>query len=273
MMRILILTAGLGNQIFEYAVFLYLKKKYHKDHLYVYYDENSFNEHNGYLEVTRHFDAELPKPPFWAKYLLYAFESFRRYTGCKRWEDHVEPIIPNENLLFLYAYRNNKKYIPQDRNWIRFKEPQLSCQNREVLSAIESSDSVFLHVRRGDYLSSKYSKKFAGICTVAYYERAISMMLERHPHAVFFVFSDDMEWSKSHLSSLLPNAQYVDWNVGSDSYLDMYLMAHCKAGIMANSTFSFWGAKLCQKKDVIYPQKWTNTSERPDIFEDDWVGI
>lgn len=272
-MRILILTAGLGNQIFEYAVFLYFKRKYPKDRLYVYYYKDAFDEHNGYLEVTRHFDAELPQSPFWVKYWVYAFNLFRKYTGCKRWDDHVESIIPNENLPLLYAYRNNKKYIPEDRNWIRFKKPQLSVLNRELLSAIETSDSVFLHVRRGDYLSSKYSNKFAGVCSLSYYKKAVSIMLERHPRAVFFVFSDDMVWAKAHLRAFLSNAQYVDWNTGSNSYLDMYLMAHCKAGIMANSTFSFWGAKLCQKKDVVYPKKWTNTDESPDIFEDDWLGI
>lgn len=274
MMRILRLTAGLGNQIFEYAVYLYFKRKYPKDRLYIFYNRDAFNEHNGYLEVTRHFDAELPQPPFWVKYWVYAFNVFQKYIGCKRWEDHVEPIIPNENLPLLYAYRNNKKYIPEDRNWIRFKEPQLSLQNQEILSRIESSDSVFLHVRRGDYLSPKYIGKFGGVCNIAYYQKAIAMMLARHPSAVFFVFSDDMQWVRKNLGRFLPRAVFVDWNKGSDSYLDMYLMAHCKVGIMANSTFSYWGAKLCQEKDIIYPRKWTNTdAPSPDIFEEDWQGI
>ena len=273
-MRILRLTAGLGNQIFEYAVYLYFKRKYPKDRLYIYYNKDAFDEHNGYLEVTRHFDAELPQPPFWVKYWVYAFDVFQKYIGYKRWEDHVEPIIPNENLPLLYAYSNNKKYIPQERNWIRFKVSQLSPCNKKTLSIIETSDSVFLHVRRGDYLSPKYFNKFGGICDITYYQKAIAMIQDRHPAAMFFVFSDDIEWVRKNLGGLLSKASFVDWNKGSDSYLDMYLMAHCKAGIMANSTFSYWGAKLCRKKDIIYPLKWTNTEEpSPDIFEDDWLGI
>lgn len=67
---------------------------------------------------------------------------------------------------------------------------------------------------------------------------------------------------------------YVDWNTGHDSYLDMYLMAHCKAGILANSTFSYWAARLCQRKEIVYPAQWIHASYGiPDMFEDHWIGI
>ena len=90
----------------------------------------------------------------------------------------------------------------------------------------------------------------------------------KHPDATFFVFSNDMEWTKNNILNLGKRVVYVDWNQGDDSYLDMFLMSHCKACIMANSTFSFWGAKIGSRKDIIYPAKWSNSPfGNPDIFD------
>ncbi len=275
MFRIIELTGGLGNQIFEYAVYLYLKHKYPNDRLYVYYTPWSFSEHNGCLEVTRYFDAEMPQPKPWLKYVRYMMRRITQLTGYQRWETAWEgPVIKHENYLSLYAYRNDRRYIPQNRDWIKFKQPVLSRQNVDVLHRITSGCSVFIHVRRGDYLSETYRERFWGICTMEYYQKAVRLMRERHPGAQFFVFSDDMAWCRSHLTSLGDDITYVDWNTGHDSYLDMYLMAHCEAGIMANSTFSYWAAKLVKKKDIVYPAQWSRSEYGvPDIFESDWIAL
>ena len=275
MFRIIELTGGLGNQIFEYAVYLYLKRKYPDDRLYVYYTAHSFSEHNGYLEVTRHFDAEMPQPRPWLRYARALMLRITRLTGYRRWETTWDgPVIKDESYLFLYAYRNNRRYIPLERDWIRFKRPVLSQQNVDVLGRITSGSSVFVHVRRGDYLSAKYRDRFWGICTMEYYQKAMRLMRERHPGARFFVFSDDTAWCRNHITSTDNDMEYIDWNTGYDSYLDMYLMAHCKAGIMANSTFSYWAARLVRQKDVIYPVQWSRSQYGvPDIFEPDWIGI
>lgn len=99
-------------------------------------------------------------------------------------------------------------------------------------------------------------------------------MLERYPDARLFAFSDDIPWMREHLVTLPKNTVFVDWNKGRDSYLDMYLMSNCKAGIIANSTFSYWGARLGEEKYVIYPSKWINSSFGAfDIFEESWQGI
>ena len=89
-----------------------------------------------------------------------------------------------------------------------------------------------------------------------------------------FVFSDDIPWCKSNLN--IHDAVFVDWNTGEDSYIDMYLMKHTKANIIANSTFSYWGAYFNANHPlVIYPKKWkySESEEALDIFPDNWIGM
>lgn len=201
--------------------------------------------------------------------------SITKLTGYRRWETEWEgPVIGNENYIFMFAYRNDRRYFPEDHGWIKFKTPSLSRKNSDTMDKIINNNSVFVHVRRGDYLSATYRTRFEGICTAAYYQKAIGMMKERHPGALFVVFSDDIEWCRENISGTGSDTIYVYRNTGNDSYLDMYLMAHCTAGVIANSTFSYWAARLVKKKDIIYPAKWINSKYGvPDIFEDDWTGL
>lgn len=273
-MKILKFTGGLGNQIFEYAVYRYLKTKYPKEHIYVYCDYEVYSVHNGLLEVADFFDVNFPKTPSWVGFLWKCFNLYCRYTSYALWDEHTPAVIRNEHQMFMYAFHPDNRYIPSDRNWLRFKTPQLSKENRKVLDMIKSTNSVFVHVRRGDYLFPRNVKRFGGICTSEYYAKAIGIMLERYPDARLFAFSDDIPWMREHLVTLPKNTVFVDWNKGRDSYLDMYLMSNCKAGIIANSTFSYWGARLGEEKYVIYPSKWINSSFGAfDIFEESWQGI
>lgn len=169
------------------------------------------------------------------------------------------------------ACKTHINLMPTFDKWISFKDIKLDDKNKEALSKIVTYDSVFLHVRRGDYYSPRYIKKLGGTCPLDYYEKAINHVLNKNKNVVFFVFSDDIEWVKQNLH--IPSPVYVDWNKGLNSYIDMYLMSNCKYAIIANSTFSYWGAKLGRKKEiVIYPTKWVNEPyTAPTIFPNDWI--
>lgn len=274
MIRILKFTGGLGNQIFGYAVYQYFRNKYPKDKLYICYGKDLLNEHNGCFELPLFFDVDLPKPNILYMRLWYIMNKLRKFINIDSLFEMAHPIIQNEKAIFYYAYRNNKIYIPQNTDWIKFKESHLSEQNAEVLRQIKSTDSVFIHVRRGDYLSPLYIKRFNGICTPNYYNKAISIIQEHLPKANFFIFSDDTNYVKQNFTGYTSNLTFIDWNKGMNSYLDMYLMSHCKAGIIANSTFSYWAARLVQKKFIVYPKKWVNgNGDFPNLFEDYWQGI
>ena len=99
-------------------------------------------------------------------------------------------------------------------------------------------------------------------------------MKGQNPDVKFICFSDDLSWMRDNLP-LGKDAMFVDWNTGTDSPLDMYMMSQCDNAIIANSSFSYWGAYLGKTKDtVIYPNRWWNMPEgNPDLFWDEWIAM
>jgi len=120
---------------------------------------------------------------------------------------------------------------------------------------MQQCESVAIHVRRGDYTSNAYSASF-GTLADSYYKTAIERINAGAQQPVFFVFSDDIEWCRNNLQ--LHNAIFIEHNKGVDSYKDLVLMSHCRHNIIANSTFSWWGAWLNQnpQKIIIAPRIW-----------------
>jgi hypothetical protein len=180
-----------------------------------------------------------------------------------------------EKASIIYALKTDKKYLPQT-DWFRWKinEQLLSEKNINVLNDIRSSDAFFIHIRKGDYLSPKYRDRFEGTCPVSYYQTAIDIITRGHKDVHFFIFSDDLNWVKENIYLGDRKKTYVDWNTGDDSPLDMYLMSNCNGGIMANSTFSYWGAISGRKDKEIYcPKQWfaEGYAPTPDIYLSNWV--
>lgn len=148
--------------------------------------------------------------------------------------------------------------MPLLREKIRFPESG-NPQNIHTVERMEQENSVSVHIRRGDYLDPENAGMFGGICTDAYYETAMNYVREQLPDVHFYMFSDDPAYLKEHFQG----AEYtiVDWNRGADSFFDCELMSHCRANICANSTFSFWGARLNGREDkiTIRPAKHKNS--------------
>jgi hypothetical protein len=141
------------------------------------------------------------------------------------------------------------------------------------LKNINTTTSVSIHIRRGDYLSSKFVDGFSNICTIDYYNRSIDKIKSNLDLPVFFVFSDDQEWVKQNI--IIKNAFYLNHNIGKNSWQDMYLMSKCKHNIIANSSFSWWGAWLNSnnQKIVIAPKKWWNDFKQDDVVPETWVRL
>lgn len=114
--------------------------------------------------------------------------------------------------------------------------------NRKLADEMMNSQSISVHIRRGDYLQAENMALFGNICTDAYYEKAMEIISEKVPNAHFYIFSDDVLYVKERYSG--KNCTIVDCNHGKDSFYDLWLMSKCKHNICANSTFSFWGARL-----------------------------
>ena len=270
-MKILYFGGGLGNQIFEYAFYLYIKDRFPNENIYGVYNKKRLSEHYG-LEIHKWFDVNLPSSPWFVNAITAIGYFVKKVFKNDSFMDLDSRNFLNERALILNAYKYNKKYIPT-HNWINFciEEESLSTENREILHKIRASNSIFIHIRRGDFLSEKNKALYANICTLNYYKKALQHIQEMRLNATYYIFSDDMGWTKRNLP--LDNAFYIDWNINENSPLDLYLMSNCKGAIMANSTFSYWGALLGIKKNiVIYPRKWINSPLGiPDIFMEHWI--
>lgn len=158
------------------------------------------------------------------------------------------------------------------REELRFPE-SAEPRNRETALEMEACESVSIHVRRGDYLDPENAAMFGNICTEAYYESAVRYVKERYPKAVFYVFSDDSEYVREKYRDAA--FRIVDWNKKDNSYYDMELMSHCRHNICANSTFSFWGARLNGHagKIMIRPSIHKNTQACvPQRMKQLWAG-
>ena len=270
-MKILVFSGGLGNQIFGYAFCEYLRGLFPNHKFYGVYNNMKMNEHYG-LEINKWFYVNLPPSKWYISlytYFLYLLKKIFRYNAKL---DLSVNVMENPHAVLFWAFHLDKRYIPSYK-WINFKvnEAVLTEKNKKSLMFIRDSNSFFIHVRRNDYLSPKYKSLFEGTCDVNYYRNAIAFVIKHYPDARFFVFSDDILWAKKNLS--LNDAFFIDWNVKENSPLDMFLMSNCAGGIIANSTFSYWGAMLGNKKKcVVCPSRWFSPPyDNPNLYMQNWI--
>jgi hypothetical protein len=145
-----------------------------------------------------------------------------------------------------------------------------------MMNRIEESCSVCIHVRRGDYWNEPHVNERFGVCPIEYYDEGIRLMKQRLSKPTFFVFSDDLDWARGNLKPDAP-CIFVDCNKNISGVHDMRLMMACKHFIIANSTFSWWGAWLSTSPDkiVISPENWYKSNWLPmhDLMPQDWIRL
>lgn len=179
---------------------------------------------------------------------------------------------------YLSGYWQSEKYFADFADQIRadFKfQKVMEGMNAELARNISKVNAVSLHVRRGDYINNPVTMATHGLCSLEYYRDAIRYVIERVEAPQFFIFSDDTEWVKNNLKIDFP-ALYVQHNRGKESYNDMRLMSLCRHHIIANSSFSWWGAWLNPNRDkiVVAPRKWfANQTDVQDLFPQGWVTL
>ena len=175
--------------------------------------------------------------------------------GSIRWfhEDKIyHPEIFEFENMYLSGYFACEKYygdiLYDIRDRLQFP-PSDNPENERLSREMQNCQSVSVHIRRGDYLNQENREMFGNICTDAYYDRAMQFVRDEIPDAHFYVFSDDV----SYVRKKYPGEEYtiVDINHGKNSFYDMWLMSQCKHNICANSTFSFWGARLNANEDKL----------------------
>jgi len=179
---------------------------------------------------------------------------------------------------YLAGYWQSEKYFQDAEPIIRedftFKIPMAS-RNEQIAEKIAQANAISLHVRRGDYVNNPHTKATHGICSPDYYRDAIGYMAKQIENPHFFIFSDDMPWVRSQMKLDFP-CYYIEHNSGAESYNDMRLMSMCQHHIIANSSFSWWGAWLnpYPNKIVIAPRKWfANNSDTDDLIPPGWIRL
>ena len=158
-------------------------------------------------------------------------------------------------------FKDNEKVIKQE---LQVKDI-LSGKNKKIQKEMHDSNSVCIHIRRGDYVGSTFE-----VCTKDYYYNAIKEMNKHIKNPKYYIFSDDIKWVKENLE-FSGDYTIIDWK--NNQYEDLKLMSSCKNYIMSNSTFSYWAQFLSQndKKIVIAPSMWFSDGKKMDIYEDDWI--
>jgi Glycosyl transferase family 11 len=179
---------------------------------------------------------------------------------------------------YLIGYWQSERYFLENADQIRkdfrFRQP-LDNQNAKLAKLITQQCAISVHVRRGDYASNPKTTATHGLCSLDYYQAAIRYIAERVQAPHFFIFSDDIAWVMNNLTIDFPH-QYVKHNHSSESYNDMRLMSLCKHHIIANSSFSWWGAWLNPSTDkiVVAPKQWfANKTDTSDLIPQGWIRL
>jgi hypothetical protein len=287
------IIGGLGNQMFQYAAGRALSLTRIQSLRLDISKFAGYGLHQGF-ELQRVFDcpAEIATEVEVRNMLGWQFSNgIRRVVGqpvmaaFRRKGFVVEPHFhywPGINGVpedcYLAGYWQSEQYFQAHAKTIRadfiFKLP-LTSKNAELANQIARVKAVSLHVRRGDYINNPKTTATHGLCSLDYYRAAVQHISDRVEHPYFFVFSDDISWVQEHLEIHFP-CQYVDHNKGTESYNDMRLMSLCQHHIIANSSFSWWGAWLNPSKDkvVVAPKQWfANETNTQDLIPQSWVRL
>lgn len=180
---------------------------------------------------------------------------------------------------YLDGHWQSERYFAEIADIIRAEftpRQKLDPTNDKMASDITRMSSISLHIRRGDYVTNPANREVYAACSIDYYRRCITEMAKRVPDPHFFVFSDEIEWAKENLN-IKQAVTYVDHNSQKEAYKDLYLMSRCRHHIIANSTFSWWGAWLADNKDkiVFAPSRWFNAPKpgEQDLIPESWHRI
>lgn len=270
------LFGGLGNQLFQYACGRAVAERLKVDLML---DTNilsgKFTGRDFELHVFN-IRAQIAPLQEVRKYVPNLFETpkwFHQFYRVKRcfngrhifiervYQRHgyIRAIEQVKDNTYLYGYFQAEKFFRHIRTELLDElqlKPEITLDeaNKSFIERIEGSNSVSVHVRRGDYLQSN----FTSLDMNNYYEKAIEHICSRVKEPTFYIFSNDVEWVRKNFNRIKYPYEVVDINTGAQSYMDLILMSRCKHNIIANSSFSWWGAWLNRNPDkqIIAPWHW-----------------
>ena len=191
------------------------------------------------------------------------------YLVC--WNGFIDFAVPAHKDIILEGYLQSEKYFEKYADDIKNNlcmdkifEKKMNSRIFSFINKILDANAICVHIRRGDYEQTEYD-----VCSVKYYQQAISFYKQLYNDAIFYFFSDNIEWVRKNIGI---EKAYV-YVAGQKDYEDLYLMTKCKHYIMSNSSFSWWAQYLSlnPEKKVVAPSKWLNSEIPLGIYQKDWI--
>ncbi len=270
----LAIRGGLGNQLFQYAAARQLALTHETDLII----DTSYYQNQG---------QDTPRTFLLEQYPIKAIISARQpwwYWGLNKLA-HFWP----SSLLAGFFYKEKSPAFDAavldlpDGSWLTgyfqsekyfYKQARLIRQELTLNSPLTLAPQgvpVFIHVRRGDYVENEKTNQYHGLCSLDYYERAVDFIRSRVSNPHFYIFSDDINWTMDHL--VLEDATYVS-AMNFQDFEELAIMSACAHGIIANSSFSWWGAWLIDNPDkiIVAPARWFQQTglDDQDIVPTSW---
>ena len=259
------ITSGLGNQMFQYALGKSISIKHNailKLDISAY---DKFKPHNGYRLNAFNIDEHIA-----SRYEMRIFKILSKlsiFTKKVRYKEKERTIydknVFNDSHIYLSGYWQNEKYFLDIKDILQKKfmpKEEISIHAKEYLKIIQSTNSVSIHIRRGDYLKHPN----LGVLGLHYYISAVEYLSRKKEDLTFFIFSDDIEWCMENFEFLEKKVYVKHTKTDID---DMFLMRNCQHNIIANSTFSWWAAWLNENNDKIIISPKTCMAENPNNYE------
>lgn len=284
------LIGGMGNQMFQYAAGRALATRLGVP---LRVDRRAFDTYQVHAYSLQHFAANIQdavpdnlpgagcesRLGRYLRRFAFATKPVRRVVTEKAFTfDHEVLELPDG--CYLDGYWQSEKYFEDAAEVVRrdfvIKTPP-DAVNSGWLEQIRAVQAVSIHVRRGDYVNNPAANAVHGVCDLDYYYRAVEYLSGRLGQGLeYFVFSDDPEWVRANFRITCP-VHYVAHNDGQKNYEDLRLMSACRHHVIANSTFSWWGAWLNANRDsiTIAPEKWFKTAspDSRDLLPARWVRL
>ena len=259
MIRVII-QGGLGNQMFEYASAYALAQKANSDividtsFIDVYggrswcrqYELGIFalSQNTQVIHNRRLLVRVLPRISQYCR-KHNKFQLGRYLFDTENYSDNRRSLVLCSYFLYCHLFEPYRNELLQQFAFVQVP----NAANSQLIQQMQSCQSVSVHIRRGDYLTEE-NKRMFWTPSVEWYRQAMEQISTQVQQPTWYFFSDDIEWVKQQFADV-QNAIFVDINHGADSYNDMRLMSQCKHNIIANSTFSWWGAWLNTNPDKI----------------------
>jgi|APSaa5957512535_1039671.scaffolds.fasta_scaffold14218_4 hypothetical protein len=285
------ISGGIGNQMFQYALAKSLSKRkddafkmdisFYSKQVLRKFELNMFNIEENYA-TNKDINLYAGKENILFKLKRKLNLSLNRpisYFSEKKHSIFDENVFKYKNTIYLDGYWQNQKYfqnIKDDLIQDFTLRDSLSDSSKGYLRKIKESNSISMHIRRGDYVHDSHTNSVHGVCGLDYYENTARYCDDKISNATYFIFSDDIQWCKNNLK-FIENKIFIEKS--KNALEDLELMKNCKHNIIANSTFSWWGAWLNPnpEKIILGPKKWflddVLENHAKDLVPSSWIRI